>query len=89
MIQVHLLPTSGAADVAAFQSPSTQDWYVVVANGVDDSGNPNVDSSVYRWNGTGLEQFQQLATIGASALEVYRIDGIIYLAVASLTDTRY
>lgn len=67
----------------------TQEWYVVVANGEDNSGNPNVDSIVYRWNGTGLEQHQQIATIGASALEVFNNRGNTALAVTSLTDTRY
>ena len=81
------MPTTGATDVATFQSPA-QDWYVVVASGMDNTGNPNVDSMVYRWNGTALEPFQELATIGASALEIYNIDGTLYMAVTSLTDTR-
>ena len=87
-MQVQTLPTVGATDVVTFQSMS-QDWFVVVANGVDNTGNPNVDSVVYRWNGTGLQQVQQLATIGASALEAYSIGNRLYLAIASLTDTRY
>ena len=32
---------------------------------------------------------QSLLTIGASALEIFTIDDIIYLAVGSATDTRY
>ena len=62
---------------------------MVVANGQDNAANPNVDSILYRWNGTGLEQTQNLATIGASALEIFTIDGTLYMAVTSLTDTRY
>lgn len=62
---------------------------MVVGNGVDNAGNPNVDSVVYRWNGTALVQAQRLATIGASALEIYTMEGTLYLAVASFTDTRY
>lgn len=61
----------------------------MVGNGVDNAGNPNVDSVVYRWNGTALVQAQRLATIGASALEIYTMEGTLYLAVASFTDTRY
>ena len=80
----------GAADVLSFQSPSSLQWYVVVANGEDDTGNTNVDSVVYQWNGTTLEAVQaQLPTRGASALETYTLDGQLYLAVASVTDTRY
>ncbi len=61
---------------------------MVVANSEDNTGNPNVDSTLYRWNGTELVPSQNLATIGASALEVFTIDGTLYLAIASLTDTR-
>lgn len=86
--QIQSLPTVGASDVVSFQSPSTQVWYVVVSNGVDNIANPNVDSVLYRWNGTALQQDQTLATIGASALEIYTIGGTLYLAVASVTDTR-
>ena len=63
-------------------------WYVAVASGEDNSGNPNVDSDVYLWNGTALVRTQSLATIGASALEHFSVDGALYLAVSSLTDTR-
>lgn len=61
----------------------------MVANGVDNTGNTNVDSVVYRWNGTALETLQPpLSTRGASALEIYTLDGALYLAVASVADTR-
>lgn len=75
--------------MVSFQPPSSADWYVVIANGEDNSGNPNVDSFLYRWNGTALELIQRLPTIGASAVTSYTIDGTLYLAVVSLTDTRY
>lgn len=78
----------GARDVVSFQSPNSSEWYVVVANGEDNTGNPNVDSLVYRWNGTFLEQSQILSSIGASALETFTIDGTLYMAMTSLTDTR-
>ena len=88
-MQVQTLPTVGAADVVSFQSPSSGQWHVVVANGVDNAGNPNLNSVVYRWNGTALEPVQlTLATIGASALETYTLGGTLFLAVASATDTR-
>lgn len=80
----------GAADTLSFQSPSSLEWYVVIANGEDDTGNTNIDSVVYQWNGTALQAVQsQLPTRGASALETYLLDGQLYLAVASVTDTRY
>ena len=75
--------------MVSFQPPSSEEWYVAVANGEDNAGNPNVDSYVYRWNGTALVLVQRLPTIGASALTSYTVNGALYLAVASLTDTRY
>jgi hypothetical protein len=76
--------------VVSFRSPSSLDWHVVVANGVDNSGFTNVDSVVYRWNGTALHPVQaQLPTRGASALEIFTLGGELYLAVASVVDTRY
>ncbi len=87
----------GASDVVVFQDPGSgsgsgtgsADWYVVLANGEDSAGNPNVDSVLYLWNGTALVHTQSLATSGASALEVFTVGGSLYLAVASLTDTRW
>ena len=89
MLQIQNLSTVGANEVLSFQSSSSMDWYVVIANEEDNSGNPNVDSFLYRWSGTTLELVQRLPTIGASAVTTYTIDGTLYLAVASFTDTRY
>lgn len=89
LLQIQNLSTVGASEVLSFQSPSSMDWYVVVANEEDDSGNPNVDSFLYRWSGTTLELVQNLPTIGASAVTTYSIDGTLYLAVTSFADTRY
>ena len=76
--------------MVSFLSPGpTQQWHVVIANGMDNAGSPNVDSVLYRWNDTALEPVQQtLPTIGASSLEVYTLDGSLFLAAASATDTR-
>lgn len=87
--QIQTLPTVGASDVTSFQPPNSSDWRVVVANGEDNAGNPNVDTVVYRWSGTVLVQTQLLATTGASALEIFAVDSALYLAVTSWTDTRW
>ena len=95
MLQVQSVDSVGASDVVVFQDPGTgsgsgsADWFVVLANGEDSAGNPNVDSILYLWNGTALVHTQSLATSGASALEVFTVGGSLYLAVASLTDTRW
>lgn len=83
------MATVGAREVVSFQSPSSLEWYVVVANGEDNTGNPNVDSFMYRWNGTALVLTQHLPTIGASAVTTYTIGETLYLVVTSLSDTRY
>ena len=82
------LSTVGASDVASFQLPGNTDWYVVVVNGEDNTSNPNLDSVVYRWNGTQLVQTQVLTTIAASAVEVFSVEDSLYMAITSLTDTR-
>ena len=47
----------GASDVVSFQTTGG-DWYLVIANGRDNTDNPNVDSLVLRWNGTAFQQSQ-------------------------------
>ena len=85
-LQVQSLPTQGASDVVSFNVGDS--CYIVISNGEDNDANPNVDTVVYRWSGTAFVQFQRLSTIGASALATFIHRGELYLAIASLTDTR-
>lgn len=54
----------------------------------DSEGSPNVDSVVLRWNGARFEMFQSLATIGASAVDIFSIADSVYVGFASYTDIR-
>ena len=57
LLQLQSIPTMGASDVVSFQT-TNGDWYLVIANGRDNTDNPNVDSLVLRWNGTAFQQSQ-------------------------------
>ena len=57
LLQLQSIPTMGASDVVSFQT-TNGDWYLVIANGRDNMDNPNVDSLVFRWNGTAFQQSQ-------------------------------
>jgi hypothetical protein len=43
----------------------------------------NIDSKIYRWDGSSFAEFQSLATNGARCLEAFTIDDTQYLAVAN------
>ena len=85
--QLHNIVTTGASDVVSLQAPNGE-WYLVFASREDSEGSPNVDSVVLRWNGERFELFQSLATIGASAADVFSIADSVYIGFASYTDTR-
>jgi len=53
-----------------------------VANHYNDSSY-NVDSRIYKWNGTSFVEVQAIPTNGAHEWESFEIDGEIYLAAAN------
>ena len=53
-----------------------------MANPSDDSS-LNIDSKIYRWNGTGFVEFQAIPTQGAWDWESFSIGSDAYLAVAN------
>ena len=59
--------------------------YLAVANHYENESDNtyDIDSKIYRWNGSAFEEFQFIATNGASDWESFEIDGITYLAVAN------
>ncbi len=73
------IPTSAASDWESFEIDGTT--YLAVANFSNGSGNYNVDSFVYRWNGTQFEQFQIIATNGARECESFNIGSDTYLVI--------
>ena len=56
VVLLQSLPSQGVTDLGAFSVGGQ--WYVLVANGEDNTGNNIVDSTVWRWNGTALELTQ-------------------------------
>ena len=63
-------------------SPSVNDHYLAVANYYDGSGY-NVDSKIYKWNGTDFTEFQSLSTSAAQDWEFFIIGSSEYLVVAN------
>ncbi len=49
---VQQLPSQGVVDLATFSVGS--EWYVLVVNGEDNTGDNIVDSTLWWWNGTSL-----------------------------------
>ncbi len=81
------IPTNGASDWQFFTIGG--DSYLVVAN-VDNDSTYNIDSKIYRWNGTGFVEFQSIPTNGAADWEFFTIGSDSYLAVAnSYNDSTY
>ncbi len=56
--------------------------YLALANRYDDSTR-NIDSKIYKWNGTSFVEFQSIPTNGALGWESFVIDGEFHLAVAN------
>jgi hypothetical protein len=74
------LATSGAADLEFFSIGS--DHYLAVANMRNDS-TYDVNSLLYRWDGTSFVEFQSIPTQGAKDWEFFTIADVPYLAVAN------
>jgi hypothetical protein len=73
--------TSGATDLEFFTIGG--DHYLAAANMKNDSTH-NIDSTVYRWNGTSFVEYQSIPTSGASDWEFFTIGSDHYLAVANM-----
>jgi len=77
--QESLIPTHAAIDWEFFTIGS--DSYLAVANSFNDS-TYNLDSKIYRWNGTSFTETQSLPSHGAYDWEFFTIGSDSYLAVA-------
>lgn len=74
------IPTSGAQDWEYFMIGS--DHYLALAN-ARGATTYNLNSKIYRWNGTIFEEFQPIPTFGAVDWEYFMIGADHYLAVAN------
>lgn len=62
------------------------DNFLVSANHLNDVSNYNIPSIIYKWNGTGFEEFQTINTNGAFEWDSFQIDSVYYLVVANNYD---
>jgi hypothetical protein len=74
--------TTGAVswDFVAFNG----NYYLAAASWKNDAGSYQLDSKVYRWNGTNFEEFLTVPGIGASDCAFYTFDNNLYLGVANV-----
>ena len=87
-LQVQGLTTYGATDVKHFIA--SEQLYLAITNSLDDSSRSDIRSFIYTWNSAtsrfSVSPNQQIATLYARAVEVFVIDGVVYLAVANFYD---
>jgi hypothetical protein len=76
----HAITTTGASDWKFFTIGGES--YLAVANNYDGSSY-NVDSKIYRWNGSIFTETQAISTSGARGWEFFTIGEDSYLAVAN------
>ncbi|XP_069137444.1 adhesion G-protein coupled receptor V1-like isoform X2 [Argopecten irradians] len=83
------LVTKGAKDVKFF-SYSNQ-HYLVFANSIDNNGLTVVDVDVFKWEQNTkmftASPWQSLSNLGAHAVEVFEVEGVMYMAVANYYDS--
>ncbi|XP_060082724.1 adhesion G-protein coupled receptor V1-like [Ylistrum balloti] len=83
------LVTKGARDVKFF-SYSNQ-HYLVFANSIDNNGLTVVDVDVFKWEESTkmftASPWQSVSNLGAHAVEVFELEGVMYMAVANYYDS--
>lgn len=83
-VEFQALPTNGAHDWEYFTIGA--DHYLAVANVHNGSFDFNVNSKLYRWNGSSFVEFQSIPTIGGWTWEYFSIGSDHYLAIANFQD---
>jgi uncharacterized protein len=78
--EVQSLPANGGRDFRYFTIG--QDRFLALAETWDGT-TPDVDSHIYRWNGTQFAEFQAIPTHWATEWEFFTIAGNSYLVVAN------
>ena len=79
--EVQDIATNGAIDCEVFTIGS--DTYLAIANYQNQSGSYNINSKVYKWNGSVFEFDHNIATNGVTDLEFFTHGTDSYLAVAN------
>lgn len=83
-IPVQSIPTKGARDWEHFEVNG--ETYLAIANQEESEKDRNprdIDSVIYRWNGSEFVAFQSILTHSARDWESVTVDGVVYLAMAN------
>jgi hypothetical protein len=83
-VEFQSIPTNGAYDWEFFTIGGND--YLAVANGYESGVGYDIDSKIYRWNGTNFVEFQSIPTFGAHDWEFFTIGSDTYLALANERD---
>jgi len=82
-LEYQALSTKDSEDLEFFTLEGN--CYLVAAN-MRDELTYNVDSKVYKWDGTSFIEYQSIPTHGASDAEFFTVDDDSYLAIANMYD---
>ena len=74
------IPSNGANDFKSFKING--ETFLALANYMNNSS-VEINSHIYKWNGTEFDLFQEIPTLGASDWEAFYIDSVFYIAVAN------
>lgn len=80
-VEFQAIPTNWATQWEFFTI--ADDSFLAVANNNMGGGVFDIDSKIYRWDGTKFAEFQAIPTHGASGWKFFTIGGDCYLAVAN------
>ena len=83
-VEIQSILTHGAYDWESFIIDG--ETYLAVSNYQDNSGNYNIYSKIYKWDGSSFVEIQSILTHGATQMESFTINGETYLAVANYFD---
>ena len=83
-VKLQSFQTYGAADVKSFSDNGST--FLAFANLRSGSGQHNINSPIYKWNGSHFVLFQSIPTRGAAGLHPFMMCSQRFLGVASLYD---
>jgi hypothetical protein len=79
---IQSIDSSGAYQLEPFEIGP--DHFIMINNYKDSSANYNINSVVYKWDGSQFVPVQSIATHGSTSVKPFTIDGSFYIAVSNL-----
>jgi hypothetical protein len=79
---IQSISSSGAYTLEPFVNGS--DHFIAINNYKDSSASYNIDSVIYKWNGSQFVPVQSIPTHGASSIRPFTIGGSFYIAISNL-----